>query len=242
VAAGAGWSRGRSAEASDRFLADYRRTIADLLTEHHFAEITKILHAEGLRYDAEAPGVDLPTIADGLQAKGQVDIPMGEFWVYPEGKPPPPAHLADVREAASAAHVYGKPLVGAEALTTMGEDPWRTGPWQHKRIVDRYMAEGVNHFVLHTSAHQPFTDRKPGMTLRQYGQHLSRNETWAEGRDAGLDRLSGPQRLDAASGQAGAPTSPTSRARARRQACPISRAASRTCRRAGTSITWTPRA
>ncbi len=62
----------------------------------------------------------------------------------------------------------------------MGEEPWRTGPWQAKRIVDRYMAEGVNHFVLHTSAHQPFTDRKPGMTLRQYGQHLSRNETWAE--------------------------------------------------------------
>ncbi|WP_454758568.1 glycosyl hydrolase [Caulobacter segnis] len=171
----------QSAEASDRFLADYRRTIADLLTERHFAEITKILHEEGMRYDAEAPGVDLPTIADGLQAKGRVDIPMGEFWVYPEGKPPPAAHMADVREAASAAHVYGKPLVGAEALTTMGEDPWRTGPWQHKRIVDRYMAEGINHFVLHTSAHQPFTDRKPGMTLRQYGQHLSRNETWAEG-------------------------------------------------------------
>lgn len=170
-----------SAEASDRFLADYRRTIADLLTERHFAEITRILHAEGLRYDAEAPGVDLPTIADGLRAKGQVDIPMGEFWVYPEGKPPPAAHMADVREAASAAHVYGKQLVGAEALTTMGEAPWRTGPWQHKRIVDRYMAEGINHFVLHTSAHQPFTDRKPGMTLRQYGQHLSRNETWAEG-------------------------------------------------------------
>lgn len=170
-----------SAEASDRFLADYRRTIADLLTERHFAEITRILHVEGMRYDAEAPGVDLPTIADGLQAKGRVDVPMGEFWVYPEGRPPPAAHVADVREAASAAHVYGKPLVGAEALTTMGEEPWRTGPWQHKRIVDRYMAEGINHFVLHTSAHQPFTDRKPGMTLRQYGQHLSRNETWAEG-------------------------------------------------------------
>lgn len=170
-----------SAEASDRFLADYRRTIADLLTERHFAEITRILHAEGMRYDAEAPGVDLPTIADGLQAKGRVDVPMGEFWVYPEGTAPPAAHLADVREAASAAHVYGKPLVGAEALTTMGENPWRTGPWQHKRIVDRYMAEGINHFVLHTSAHQPFTDRNPGMTLRQYGQHLSRNETWAEG-------------------------------------------------------------
>jgi hypothetical protein len=169
------------AAGTERFLWDYRRTLADLLTEHHFAEIAKVLHGEGLTYAAEAPGVDLPTTADGLQAKGRADIPMGEFWVYPQGKPPPPAHMGDIREAASAAHVYGKPLVGAEALTTMGEDPWRTGPWQHKRIVDRYMAEGVNHFVLHTSAHQPFLDRKPGMTLRQYGQHLSRNETWAEG-------------------------------------------------------------
>jgi hypothetical protein len=169
------------AASTERFLWDYRRTLADLLTEHHFAEIAKVLHGEGLSYAAEAPGVDLPTTADGLQAKGRADIPMGEFWVYSPDKPPPPAHMADIREAASAAHVYGKPLVGAEALTTMGEDPWRTGPWQHKRIVDRYMAEGVNHFVLHTSAHQPFLDRKPGMTLRQYGQHLSRNETWAEG-------------------------------------------------------------
>lgn len=169
------------AGATERFLWDYRRTLADLLTEHHFEEIAKVLHGEGLAYAAEAPGVDLPTTADGLQAKGRADMPMGEFWVYPKDKPPPAAHLADIREAASAAHVYGKPLVGAEALTTLGEEPWRTGPWQAKRIVDRYMAEGVNHFVLHTSAHQPFLDRKPGMTLRQYGQHLSRNETWAEG-------------------------------------------------------------
>lgn len=169
------------AARTERFLWDYRRTLADLLTEHHFEEIAKVLHGEGLTYAAEAPGVDLPTTADGLQAKGRADLPMGEFWVYPQDRPPPAAHLADIREAASAAHVYGKPLVGAEALTTMGEEPWRTGPWQAKRIVDRYMAEGVNHFVLHTSAHQPFPDRKPGMTLRQYGQHLSRNETWAEG-------------------------------------------------------------
>jgi hypothetical protein len=169
------------AARTERFLWDYRRTLADLLTEHHFEEIARVLHGEGLTYAAEAPGVDLPTTADGLQAKGRADLPMGEFWVYAQDKPPPAAHLADIREAASAAHVYGKPLVGAEALTTMGEEPWRTGPWQAKPIVDRYMAEGVNHFVLHTSAHQPFLDRRPGMTLRQYGQHLSRNETWAEG-------------------------------------------------------------
>ncbi len=86
------------AASTERFLRDYRRTLADLLTEHHFAEIAKVLHEEGLTYAAEAPGVDLPTTADGLQAKGRADMPMGEFWVYPQGKPPPAAHMADIRE------------------------------------------------------------------------------------------------------------------------------------------------
>lgn len=168
------------AARSDQFLWDWRRTLADLLTERHYGEIAKILHGDGLSYAAEAPGVDLPAIADGVQAKGRTDTPMGEFWVYPAGGAPLASNLADIREAASAAHVYGKPLVSAEALTTRGEDPWRTGPWQHKPIIDRFLAEGVNDLVLHTSVHQPFVDRKPGLTLRQYGQHLTRNETWAE--------------------------------------------------------------
>lgn len=165
---------------SEQFLWDFRRTIADLLTERHYAEIARRLHEDGLAYEAEAPGVDLPVVADGLQAKGRVDVPMGEFWVYPPGQEPLASNVADIREAASAAHVYGKPLVAAEALTTRGEEPWRTGPWRHKPIVDRFFAEGVNDLVLHTSVHQPFVDRKPGITLRQYGQHLTRNETWAE--------------------------------------------------------------
>jgi hypothetical protein len=168
------------AARSDQFLWDWRRTLADLLTERHYGQIAKILHGEGMTYAAEAPGVELPAIADGLQAKGRTDTPMGEFWVYPAGGQPLPSNLADIREAASAAHVYGKPLVAAEALTSRGEDPWRTGPWQHKPIIDRFLAEGVNDLVLHTSVHQPFVDRKPGLTLRQYGQHLTRNETWAE--------------------------------------------------------------
>ncbi len=40
----------------------------------------------------------------------------------------------------------------------------------------------MNRIVFHTSDHQPFTDdkHKPGITLGYYGQHYSRNITWAE--------------------------------------------------------------
>jgi hypothetical protein len=171
------------AARSERFLADFRRTIADLVAENHYGALADVAHERGLKYWAQAAGTDRPTLVDGLKAKSRVDVPMGEFWYYPEGAEPPPNYLADVREAVSAAHIYGKPVVAAEGPTTRGEEPWAAGPAQLRRIVDRFFAEGINHLVLHTSAHQPFTDRKPGITLRQYGQHFTRNETWAE--DAG---------------------------------------------------------
>ena len=40
----------------------------------------------------------------------------------------------------------------------------------------------MNRIVFHTSDHQPFTDdkHKPGITLGYFGQHYTRNITWAE--------------------------------------------------------------
>lgn len=168
-------------DRSERFLADWRRTIADLIAANHYGVFAEVLRARGLTYYAEAPGTDLPTVADGIQTKSLVDVPMGEYWYWPASGAPKPEHIADMREAASAAHLTGKKMVAAEALTTMGDEPWATGPREWRRSVDRFFAEGVNKIVMHTFAHQPFTDgRKPGMTLRQYGQHFTRNEAWAE--------------------------------------------------------------
>ncbi|MGF7149638.1 hypothetical protein FHS96_003289 [Sphingomonas zeicaulis] len=168
-------------DRSERFLADWRRTIGDLIAANHYGVFAEVLRARRLTYYAEAPGTDLPTVADGIQTKSLVDVPMGEYWYWPAGGAPKPEHIADMREAASAAHLTGKTMVAAEALTTMGDEPWATGPREWRRPVDRFFAEGVNKIVMHTFAHQPFTDgRKPGMTLRQYGQHFTRNEAWAE--------------------------------------------------------------
>jgi hypothetical protein len=167
-------------ERSERVLADFRLTISDLIADAHYGVLADVARANGMTYYSQAAGTDRPTVVDSLQAKGRVDVPTGEYWYYPADAQPNPNHLADVREAASAAHIYGKQWVAAEALTTRGEDPFAQGPRQLRRIADRFFAEGVNKMILHTSAHQPFTDRRPGITLRQYGQHFTRNETWAE--------------------------------------------------------------
>jgi hypothetical protein len=172
-----------SAAASDAFLWDFRRTIADMLADNHYAVAAAYFKQHGIGLYAEAMGTDLPTTGDGLLNKGQVTIPMGEFWTPLPGQPDTPQHNADVREAASASHIYGKPLTATESFTTMPiVTPWGQSPFYLKPLADENFARGVNRIVFHTSDQQPFTDdaHKPGMTLGPFGQDYTRNITWAE--------------------------------------------------------------
>lgn len=172
-----------SADVSDRFLWDFRRTLADLLADNHYRNAADYFHTRGVGLYAEAMGTGLPTNGDGLKNKGGVDVPMGEFWTPLPGQNNAPNFDADVREAASAAHIYGKPIAATESFTSMPNIPgWGQSPFYLKPIADRYLAMGVNRIVFHTSDHQPFVDdaHKPGITLWMFGQHYTRNITWAE--------------------------------------------------------------
>ncbi|HKP15655.1 MAG TPA: glycosyl hydrolase [Gemmatimonadaceae bacterium] len=160
-----------SADASDRFLWDFRRTLVDMFAEEHYGTATEFLHKQGLQTYSEASGVSLEPLEDVLLSKKQVDIPMGEFWF--RSLHPWNMYYVDVRGAASAAHVYGKPLVASESWTGGGYD----SPYSLKKIGDYWLAQGINRLIFHTSAHQPL-DTKPGNTM--VGTHINRNITWAE--------------------------------------------------------------
>ncbi|HKI17558.1 MAG TPA: glycosyl hydrolase, partial [Isosphaeraceae bacterium] len=70
-----------SAELTQRFLWDFRRTQADLVAEDHYAVIQEYAHSHGMGLMSEATGIGMPTVADQLLCKKYTDIPMGEFWV-----------------------------------------------------------------------------------------------------------------------------------------------------------------
>jgi hypothetical protein len=171
-----------SAEASDRFLWDYRRTLADLLAENHYGLATQYFNKLGVGLYAEAVGPFLNTTADALLSKGQLDIPMGEFWTPPLGRKDTYYHCTDIWEAASAAHIYGKKIASAEAFSTDVSAPVWASPYYLKPVGDRALSYGVNRFVLSTAVLEPFVDEahKPGLTLNNYGQHYARTNTWAE--------------------------------------------------------------
>lgn len=159
-----------SPAVSDRFLWDFRRTLADMFAENFYGTVTAYLHDKGLKTYGEASGVSLVIPEDALLNKKMVDIPMGEFWVH--HLHPESMYYMDVRGAASAAHVYGKPLVGAESFTGGGyQDPYTL-----KSIADYWLTQGVNRIVLHNTALQPL-DTKPGNMM--VGTNFNRNITWA---------------------------------------------------------------
>lgn len=160
-----------SAEVSDRFLWDFRRTLADMFAANHYGVATDFLHRQGLQTYGEAAGVSLEIPEDTLLNKKNVDIPMGEFWM--RDLHPPAMYYQDVRGAASAAHVYGKNIVATESFTGGGYE----SPYTLKKTADYWFAQGVNRIIFHTSAHQPL-DTKPGNTM--VGTHINRNITWAE--------------------------------------------------------------
>jgi hypothetical protein len=169
-----------SADASDRFLWDFRRTIADLVASSHYGQIAASAHALHMRVYSEALEDHRPQLGDDMEMRRFADVPMGAMWTFPAEGQPKPTYVADDLGAASVAHIWGKKLVGAESMTAFGF-PWAFAPRDLKPIVDLEFALGVNMVVIHDSTHQPLPDRKPGFSLAPFlGQYFNRNETWAE--------------------------------------------------------------
>jgi hypothetical protein len=159
-----------SLEVSERFLWDLRRTVSELVIEYYAGHFRQLANAHGMRFTAEAYG----SPCDHIPYGGRSDEPMGEFWT------PGGAALETCRGMASAGHVYGRRIIGAEAFTAGDQERWREHPALLKALGDRAFCEGINRFVFHRYALQPWLDYRPGMTMGPWGQHYERTQTWWE--------------------------------------------------------------
>jgi len=173
-----------SAEASDRFLWDFRKTIADLTSTEHYGQLEDTLHEWGMAHYGESHEGRRAFIADGMEVKKYNEVPMSAMWTQTPGvNKPTYGYNADDRESASVAHIYGQNVAAAESMTAAAA-PWAWSPATLKPTADQEFLNGINRFVIHESAHQPLVGKAPGMTLGPFGQWFNRNETWAN--DAGV--------------------------------------------------------
>lgn len=173
-----------SVDQTERFLWDYRRTIGDLLADNFYGAFGDYIREWGLKLSAEAPGIGIPIQCDQIQVQGLMDIPQGEFWLG-GGEPDPRfpqwrGGQDNTKEAAVAAHVYGKEVVSCEAFTSFAHhDGFTQYPHILKPVGDRQFCKGMNEIVFHRYVHQP-DDRIPGVGLGQFGLNLERTTTWWE--------------------------------------------------------------
>lgn len=162
---------GDTATAS-RFLWDFKETRSELLAQNYVGRLEELARAHGLRLSIE--GYDLP-FGDEATYTEHADEPMTEFW--PTGSS---QNVAKGREMASVAHIMGEKVVGAEAFTSDDNEKWKLHPALVKSLGDYEFSQGVNRFVIHRYAHQPYLDRFPGATMGPWGLHYERTQTWWE--------------------------------------------------------------
>jgi hypothetical protein len=165
-------------DVTDRFLFDVRWTIGDLMAEQFWIPFGELTHERGLKIEAETGYGSYPfPHIDSLRCAGSIDIPMGEFW-YGTDIMSQLNHWGNViRIEASAAHIYGRPIVQAESFTSWLH--WQEYPASLKSTGDQAFLDGLNRMAFHQYTAQPLLDMKPGW---QYGAgtHFDRNITWWE--------------------------------------------------------------
>ncbi|HEV2692630.1 MAG TPA: glycosyl hydrolase [Verrucomicrobiae bacterium] len=162
-----------SPEVSERFLWDVRRTISDLFAEKYYGHFAELCAAHNMTCSFEP----YTGPYESLQVGATAEIPMGEFWV---GNGPLDQ---SVKLASSVGHIYGRNVIGTESFTAAPSTEhgrWLDDPYAIKALGDQVFCTGINRYIFHRYAMQPWTNRWPGMTMGQWGTHFDRTSTWWE--------------------------------------------------------------
>jgi hypothetical protein len=191
------------AATTERFLEDYERTIGDLMIECYYGRLGELARKHGLGTHSEAAGYQKPCV-DALRSMGCNDLAMSEFWSRRSSADPYIHQLAagqlryhdGIKNASSAAHIYGRKIVQAEAFTVTGYANFTRDLFDLKDIGDHAFCQGLNRMVFHHFFHQPESDdRAPGYVWPNVGVEINRKATWWPLSRAWLDYLGRCQHL-----------------------------------------------
>ncbi len=162
-------------DITNRFLSDFRKTISDCISDNHYRVFAERAKKYGIGLQPESAGPHAGPF-DGLKNYSHSDIMMSEFW---SPSPHRSKHIDRffVKQAASAAKIFNKKLVGAESFTTIGPH-WNDVIWADmKPSVDHEFCAGLNLVYLHTFTASP---KEMGLPGQEYfaGTHFNPNVTW----------------------------------------------------------------
>ncbi len=162
-----------SKELSNRFKSDWQRTINELFADNYYEYLEELIHkTEGMEFLVEPYGTGHKNF-DETAIRGIGDMLMCEFWTKPTEW-----GWETLLPVSSNAHLNGKKIIAAEAFTGQPQYAFQLDLEDLKSTGDLAFCKGVNLFVLHASAHQPWPEFKPGVTMGWWGTQFGPSQTW----------------------------------------------------------------
>ncbi len=174
-------------EVSNAFLADLRKTIAYCVSKNHYKRFAEHAARYNMGIQPECSGPHAAPV-DGITNYSHSDIVMSEFWI-PCPHRPRPENRFYIKQASSAAHIYGKQIVGAESFTSLRKPHWADELCHDlKPAMDFEYSEGLNMIFFHTFTCSPKAMGIPGQEYFA-GTHVNPQVTWWDLSESFMDYM-----------------------------------------------------
>jgi hypothetical protein len=155
-----------------RVKSDYRHTLNELLLANFLEPLKQWARAHGSVSRNQAHG----SPGNLLDLYAASDIPETEIFGPLGGTDADPLIS---KFASSAAHVAGRRLASAEAMTWLGEH-FTVSLDDVKRAADQLFVSGINHLIYHGTAYSPEQAAWPGWLFYASTQFNPRNAIWRD--------------------------------------------------------------
>ena len=167
-----------SPAATDGFLRDVRQTLGDLVEKNYYGRMAELAREHGMTVQYETSFGDVVP-GDIMAFWKHCDAPMCEFWRPHDEFGTGSDDFKPIRPCVSAANIYGKKRVAAEACTNV-RLRWDEHLRMLKPEINNAYARGVTHLVFHTYTHNPQVGfLKPGTSFGcSIGTPFIRGQTW----------------------------------------------------------------
>lgn len=149
---------------------DYFQTMSELTIENFFDPLTAFAHEHGCTSRIQAHG----TWGDILRVYASADIPEGETFGDHRTLEVNTIHR---RLAASAAHIYGRPVVSNETFTWLKRPRFTETLEEMKAAVDAVFLDGMNRIVNHGYAYSPENAGRRGWPFYA-STHINHTVPW----------------------------------------------------------------
>ena len=145
---------------------DWGRTLTELADENYLTPIREWARQHGTLFRSQSYGT--PPVA--LSSNALADLPEGEGSLW--------RRFSATRWAASASHLYGRPVTSSETWTWLHSPVFRATPLDMKAEADLHFLQGINQLVGHGWPYSPPSAGEPGWRFYAAAVFNNHNPWW----------------------------------------------------------------